>query len=375
MNNWALKTLPVRTFQEDVLTQASQLSTSKSVQDVCDSICKNLVSNCELVHLFNISGLTGSGRTTFCKAVLKNLIRNDVVKESEVLFLKIDKNDTPNCVWNCAIQLARAKNLGGITAVLATQDSTQEEKENAIVSVFDSYKVVCFDNLSISEWNQQLYTLLVSIIHKVKTNVICVTKPNSLFQQYGTPVEVYGLNLAVITGDLNWQKSIQFMGTSYKSTSETVRLNPKAVQMLANARQVLGEVCSYEAVGDENPVVDVLNLIWDNLSEHEKVVLLQLSELRRALPLKDAAGMMSRVIQIGLVEYEPPETHGSLFAEVILSDCIREFVLRKKDDNTIVETSFTFDVLQYWMTLLSDELVGLIEDAKSNSWPFIPEKW
>jgi hypothetical protein len=84
---------------------------------------------------------------------------------------------------------------------------------------------------------------------------------------------------------------------------------------------------------------------------------------------------MSRVIQIGLVEYEPPETHGSLFAEVILSDCIREFVLRKKDDNTIVETSFTFDVLQYWMTLLSDELVGLIEDAKSNSWPFIPEKW
>ena len=367
MNNWALKTLPVGKFGEELIIEATQLLTSQSLEDVCDSICKNLESNSE-VNLFNVSGLTGSGRTTFCKAVLKNLIQNHVLKESDILYIKIDKNDNPNCVWNSAIQLARAKNLGSITTVLAAQSSTLEEKETAMVSVLNSFKVVCFDNLSISERNEQLYALLMSIIHKLKTNVICVLNPNSRPLQYGTLVQVDGLNPEVITNGSTWPKNIQNLDV------KTSHLNPKAVQMLANASQVFGVVFNYKAVVSQNPVIDVLNLIWEHLSDNERVALLELSELRRALPLKDA-GMLSRPIQVGLVDFKPPGTHGSLFGEVILSDCVQEFVLRKKDEDTIVRTSLKFDILQYWLMLLSDELVGLIKDARSNSWPFIPEKW
>ncbi len=376
MNNWALKTLPVNKFGKEVVGQASQLLTNRSIQDVCNSICKNLESESDL-NLFHVIGLTGSGRTTFCKAVVKNLIQNHSLnEESDVIYIKIDKNDNFNCVWNCGIQLARAKNLGNIAVLLAAQSSTLEAKQNAMVDVFDSFKVVCFDNLSILETNQyQLYTLLMSIIQKVKTNIICVSESISPFRIYGTSVKVNGLNHAVIASDSNWQKTIQYLDTSYKSIDKTINLNPKAVQMLVNASQVLDPL-HYQKLSSNHlsSVLNVLNLIWEHLSDDERVILIQLSELRRALPLKDS-GMLSRVIQIGLVEYEPPETHGNLFGEVILSDCVQEFVFMKKDKDKIMKTDPKFDVLQYWIMLLSEELVGLIEEARSNSWPFVPEKW
>jgi Cdc6-like AAA superfamily ATPase len=374
MNNWALKTLPVNKFGKEVVGQASQLLTNRSIQDVCNSICKKLESKSDL-KLFRVTGLTGSGRTTFCKAVVKNLIQSHSLEESDVVYIKIDKNDNFNCVWNCGIQLARAKNLGNIAVILAAQSSTLEAKENAMVDVFDSFKVVCFDNLPISETNHQLHTLLMSIIQKVKTNVMCVSKPISPLPKYGTPVEVNGLNHAVIASDSNWQKTIQYLETSYKSIDKTIHLNPKAVQMLVNVSQVFGPL-HYQKLSSNHlsSVLNVFNLIWEHLSDDERVVLVQLSELRRALPLKDA-GVLSRVIRLGLVEYEPPGAHGNLFGEVILSDCVRDFVFKKKDKDKIMKTDSKFDVLQYWIMLLSEELVGLIEEARSNSWPFVPEKW
>ena len=376
MNNWALKTVPVNKFGQEVITQASQLLTSISIQDVCDSICKNLDSKVGLksdLNMFHVSGLTGSGRTTFCKAVIKNLIQNRSLVESEIIYFKIDKHDNLNCVWNCGVQLARVKNLGNLAVLLASQSSTLEAKENAMVSVFDSFKVVCFDNFSISETNHQLYSLLMAIIHKLKTNIICVSKPITSLPKYGTLVEVDGLNSAAIGSDLNWQTTFQYLDTNYKSVGKAIRSNPKAVQMLVNASQILGTL-HYRAPANPSPVLDVLNLIWEHIGDYERMALSQLSELRRALPLKDGDSL-SRVIRIGLVEYEPPGAHGNLFGQAILSDCVREFVLTKRSDDKMVKTDSKFDVFQCWMVLLSEELVGLIEEARSHSWPFVPEKW
>ena len=374
MNNWTLKTVPVYKFGEILTTQASQLSTSKKVKDVCDSICKNIDSGSKgetKLNLFHVSGQTGSGRTTFCKAVVMNLIRNYSLKESEINYINIDKHDNPNCVWNYGVELARTKNLGSIAMLLASPNSTYMAKEKAMVGVFDSFKVVCFDNLSISETNQQQCTLLMSIIDKLKTNVICVSKPFSTRPpKYGTLVTIDGLDPVVIGSDLNWQKTIQYLKTKCVSVDENVCLNPAAVQLLVKASKIFC-MLQYKAVPNQSPVLVVLNLIWENLQDHEKVVLLQLSELRQALPLKDG-GPLSLVIQIGLVEYETPGTRGNLFGQVTLSDCVREFVLTKRDGNL---AKSNFDVLQCWMALLSEELQGLIKDAKSNSWPFVPEKW
>ena len=377
MDNWALKTVPVNDFGEILIIKASQLLTSKKVNDVCVSMCQNMDSNGiekgTKLNLFHVTGRTGSGRTTFCKAVVKNIIQNHSVKESEIVFVNVDKDDNPNCVWNYGVQLAKTKNLGSIAVLLTSPNSTYKTKEKAMVNVLDSFKVVCFDNLSISETKQQLYTLLMSIVDKLRTNVICVSKPSAQPPKHGNLVTVDGLNPAVIGSDVNWQRTMQDVKTKYGSIAENICLNPTAVQLLDKAVTILG-VLQCEAIRNQSPVLVILNSIWEHLADCEKEVLLQLSELHQPLPLKDEDAL-STVIKIGLVEYETPGTRGNLFGQVFLSDCVREFVLTKREGNCLVNATSKFDVLQCWIALLSEELIGLINEAKSNSWPFVPEKW
>ena len=381
MNNWALQTIPVKQFNQEVVSQAHQLSTSKSVQEVCNSINNNLTDSKNETksgpNLFNVTGQIGSGRSTFCKAVIKTLIQNGLLEESEVVYIKVDKEGNVDCVWNCGIQLAKDKNAGSNAVILASKITSFEAKQDAMVQIWENLKLICFDRFSMSKKNQKMYLMLVSIIQKLKNNVICVSKQDDdpPSAGYGTKVKVDGLNQAVVGSDLNWLKIIDYFNVNYQSVDETMQLNPRAIQMFVNASWTLGRLqqkIHFEP--SKNPVLNVLNRIWEHLSDHERVVLYQLSELRRALPLQDA-NSLSRVVRIGLVEYEPPGVHGNLFGQVNLSDCVHDFVLARKGELKMVETNSTFDVLHCWMELLSEELVGLIEEARQNSWPFVPEKW
>ena len=373
MNNFVLKTIPVNQFGEEVTTLASQLSTSKSVQDVCDSISKRLNSNSCLenhLNLFHVVGSVGSGRTTFCKAVLKKLIQNHSVKESGIVYIKIKKNDNIDCVWKCGMQLARRKNMGIVTSVLASQSCSQQEKEEAMVRIFNSFKVVSFDSLSPSQTNNQLYSLLMSILHKLTNNVIhIISSKETLPPNHGTIVQVHGLNRAAISGDLNWEKTVQYLDANYQSINKTTYLNPLAVQLLLNASQIFG-ICQQEEI---ESLTDVLNIIWPHLSDHERLVLFQLSELRQELPLENAEAL-SRIIQIGLIDYKP--LSGNLFGQVILSDSVQDFVLAKAETSQMRnKTDPNFDVFDCWMKLLCEELIGLIDEARNNVWPLVPEKW
>lgn len=376
MNNWALKTEPVSKFENEIITKGNQLITSRNIQEVCNSICRkhDLKSRSKSeLNLFCVRGPVGSGRTTFCKAVLKNLIQSGSCDESETTYIKIDQHDNIDCVWNCGLKLARLKNLGNTAVLLTSQSSTLEIKENVIVNIFNSFKVVCFDNFPISEIDHRLYSLLVSIVYKLKTNVICIMKDSDALLENSTLVDVNGLNPDVIGSDLGWRTAVRYLDNNCKSLDISICLNPKAVGLLVSASCVLG-ILKFQVVNDKDPVVGVLNLIWMKLNDNERMLLMQLSELRQELPLKDVS-VLSGIMKLGLVEYKPSGTHGNLLGQVILCDSIREFVLTKKDKVKMVKIGTTFDVLQCWMTLLSDELIGLIEEAKNNSWPFVPEKW
>lgn len=369
MNNWALKELSVGKFGQEVISQASELSTNISNDEICSLIQEDQSKH----RLIYVVGNPGSGRTTYCLAIVKSLIESCYIKESEAVFIKIDKHDNVNCVINCAIQLARSKkNFNDVIIRLASQRFSLEEKRHAIILVFSSFKLVCFDDL-FNATNPEMFDFLQSVIKELETTVLSVISKSQRIPESGSKVMVNGINVDKITYQKQWQ-DVMFQSYFVKEKI----LNPKASKMLIKASKILNikENECMMGIRSKTSVADTLHVLWEYLSISEKLIMMQLKDLRRSLPLKDTS-FLTRLNELGLVELSRSEIDGKYFEEVaMLSPSINEFVnTRNMEDTNMLKIDQKFDVFTCWMSLLSDELVSLLEDAKSNSWPFVPEKW
>lgn len=371
MHKLALKILPLAELPGTASAEGRQLDCSISVRDACIALSHQKKPVRQVIC---IAGHPGSGRSTYTQAVFQELVHSGSMSYSEILFLVVGPYDSISSVWNSGIEIAKANNDRGVVALLASNTTARDVKLKAMVRLLNNFKTICFDDLDAK--NEELCSFLLTLVKKLNNNVICVSHLNHspCIKIADVCITVNGLYPEAVKSLV--LKNTKIDRKRLESIYKSFKHNPTAIQLYLNSCLLFGK-CEVTSTAEEDPpTCSVLEMIWEQLSDLERHALVQLSELRQPLPMKAEAGTLARVVQIGLVKSKNMSMSGRGTCRLIsMANCVKNFVQSKNSSISPLEMDKKFNVFNCWTTLLTDELLGLLEDAKNNSWPFIPEKW
>ena len=367
MYTLAMKILPVAKIPRIISSQAHELDCNISIHDMSLAL-SNKDSKKQVVC---IAGHPGSGRSTYTQALVHEIISNGVVKDSEVLYFEVGQYDSVNSVWNTAIDIGKASGDRDTVALLVSNVTTQEAKLKATASILNHFKIICFDCVSAA--NEELLALLLTLVKKSKSNVIYISnlKASSYMNDADVLINVNGLCPHAVQCVTQENIKVAVYSESVERSCKSLLYNPKAVQLYVNHCIEFG----IHEITEEASISHLLELIWDHLTEIEKDALCQLSDLRQSLPMKSEVSTLERIVRMGLVS-EKVISEESTYHLVSMSNAVRDFVQAKGPlASQLKAADEKFSVLDCWTALLNEELMGLVNDARNNSWPFIPEKW
>ena len=380
-------------FDVNAKVYGTQLDTTDGFGTVCSLIaeCSEKQSCC-----IQVIGDPGSGRTTFTQAVCKSLLDNGY-SSAQLLFVNVQPGSNEACVWGLFSELAREKQEKEMASVFSQTSVKLLKKLETLVNFLQlHYKLICLDN--VEHDGLFLFTLISSALLRATCRVM-ITCSQDIINHSFIPWDVFhsvhvsGLQEVYLTTYCTTPLlSTQLL---LSRTSGILNCNPVALKLFYNfvkefslsTEQIENQLRVLEKYKLENEdqkschaVQLVLKLVYDWLDQHEKLALLQLSQLRQPLPLLDTQSV-DQLVRLSLVVVrETVYSNGIVVYFVTMPTCIQkyfqeEFSKSEATGSIVCDQKDEFDVLQMWLSLISKELFELVESAECGMWPFVPEKW
>jgi len=371
--------------------QNSDFELSNSLESIIDRLEGN-DPICVVVY-----GEPGSGRTTFLSKVCDTLLERNL-KQSEICGLRVRAGCSTQSLWNFLSGISKDRQ-DKATASLLLQSSVKLSKKYKAAQAFISsnFKLVCIDDVYSD--GGLVWSHLSQLLPKIKAHLVVVSTrqealliQSPLTEQTVLPVELKGVGMDSFKQSLSnklphWKLSHDELLRIYTMLNG----NPTSLKILTNAVNEFklppeSFDCAFlsysQPLNDKESFLMVLKFVFQNLTVWEKKVLGQLCQLREPLPLRSVSEEIGKLVRLGLVDEEAiseDRRTNKGIQSVSVPCCIQLSSLQlidTSDHNGLThEAQLHFSVFDLWYDLLSEKLHQLVNDARGNAWPFVPEKW
>ena len=387
-----LKTLSPPEFNINASTFARKLNTTDDLDGVVSHIEKYQEGQS---YCIQILGDPGSGCTTFAQAICISLINNEYCTEQQLLFTRVQPECNEASVWNLFSELAKEKQEKEIASVFSQTSVKLLKKLETLVQFLQlNFKVICLDDVGCD--GLFVFKLISSALLRASCKVVITSSEDIrgtafIAWEDCCSVHVKGFKEVLLPDHCTMFSSLSRQSLMSRAKN-ILSCNPVAYKVFSNfvnefslsveqAEDQLDNLERYKLENQQpfNAVELVLKLLSNWLDQTEMVSLLQLSQLRQPLPVLKTQSV-SKLARLSLLTIrESKQNNAMVVYFVTMPICIQRYFqdeFRKnkiKDDE--VKMKEKFDVLQLWLSLLSKELLVLIDNAESSEWPFVPEKW
>lgn len=386
-----LKTVSPSEFDTNARIYARKLSTTDDLDGVVSHIekCQEGQSCC-----IQIIGDPGSGRTTFAQGICCSLIDNKFCTEQQLLFTRIQPEYNESSLWNLLSELAKEKQEKEIASVFSQTTVKLLKKLETLVQFLQlHFKVICLDDVGCD--GLSVFKLISSALLRASCKVVMTSSEDIRGNAFNAWEEFHSVHVkGFLEVELPDHCAIFSSLAKQSLLSRAVDIfsrNPVAFKVFSNfvdefnlsveqTEDQLNNLERYKLENQQpcnNAVELVLRLISDWLDQTEMISLLQLSQLRQPLPVLKTQSV-SKLARLSLLTIREGKQNNAMVVYFItMPTCIQRYFqdqFRKNKDDE-VKMQEEFDVLKMWLSLLSKELLVLIDDAESSEWPFVPEKW
>nr|XP_058972304.1 alpha-protein kinase 1-like isoform X3 [Pocillopora verrucosa] len=346
-----------------------------------------------------IYGEPGCGRSSVLLDICEKSIQRKLLA-SKVCGLRVRKRCTLESLWNLLSEIAKERK-DRETASTLTNSKVKLSKKYKVAQAFISanFQLICVDDASAD--GGIVWSHLSKLLNKTNIGVALVSSEQECNFPFKEEIKDWQL-LSVKVKGLNVQSftlNVRELYSSLKLNEEMISKihcilngNPRAVDILINVfreynlpdKSLHCVFLSLENDGmvheigkdDLNPILLVLQFVFEHLTAFEKRVYSQLCHLREPLPVIHLSKEAEKLIRLGLVTNQASSLCSSKqainLASISVAQCFQLSAAQLLDFSAEDEAPSTFEL---WYALLSSKLQTLIADAERNAWPFVPEKW
>ena len=377
-----------------------------SLRTVCEVVQKGLADHSSPRRIM-IVGDHGSGKTTFLKNSIVEILNRKIVHKDDILYFDLGRHISLESINQLCSNLAKEMSLRRESAILGKSGTKESERKEAVMRVLTHYKVIFIDDIDMD--GRRIWKYITKCINKneLKDTLIIGTSSNAKQNDNlvnGTTNEtlvtipvppITSLDIDLMSKMENFKETevesvSAFLSFSQMSTIASpevltcIRENPFAVKIMISA--VHHKIIDFQAFVNlcqqipnnlsKTPLHIVLFILFQKLHPSEIWLLYQLSYLRSPLPVKNnnCQQQLFNLINLCLVDSSHSLSEEALRVVVPNGICI---VIHELIPDTIQIQAEYGDItsLKLWKDLLAPKLKELLSDAKNQAWPFIPETW
>ncbi|XP_031574980.1 alpha-protein kinase 1-like isoform X2 [Actinia tenebrosa] len=369
----ALTQISPQNFSPDSKTKCLQLRLSTEFPSILEEIKQ------KHTLIFQLYGEPGSGCSTLVQGLCQHLCEIEHIAEKEILYLSLNQYCNEKSLWEFMSDLAKERNYKEQATFFSATSEKKDEKIKRFLGFFN-FKVVCFDNADCNDGLVESF-LEHLVCSKIKTFIIGTQTRQIQTNEQVSTIEVRGLNLS--TAQELFKKlcpSCAYEDGQISSLCGILKYNPIAINFfcaLVNSHKLDAtqlQLSKGERQVDMFALDWILDYIKQSLGPSYISILYQLCHLRRPLPMTEVTPEISKLMELNLLTVKK---EGSVnFIAIDL--CLQKHLSHRKDNKTAKDTvneTADFSVLECWLSLVSNKLQRLVQDAEENAWPFVPEKW